>query len=68
MVKKKLNLHIICGDKDFTAEHNQRFVEYLNELGIKHKYTVLPGVEHNMKQVFGVGSDQIFDSFESAGQ
>ena len=60
--KEKLNLHVICGDKDFTAEHNQRFVEYLNELGIKHKYTVLPGVEHNMKQVFGVGSDKIFDT------
>ena len=60
--KEKLNLHIICGDKDFTVGHNQRFAEYLTEIGIKHKYTMLPGVDHNMQQVFQTGSDQIFDS------
>ena len=60
--KEKLSLHIICGDKDFTVGHNQRFAEYLNEIGIKHKYTMLLGVNHNMQEVFQTGSDQIFSS------
>ena len=60
--KEKLNLNIICGDQHFTFRHNQRFTEYLNKIGIKHKYTVLPSVDHNMQQVFEKGSEQIFDS------
>ena len=58
--KPNLSLAIVVGDKDKTFEENKRFSNYLNKLRIKHQYTVLQNVDHNMKQVFQVGSEQIF--------
>jgi len=49
---------IICGDRDKTYKENERFHEYLNELKIRHRYIVAPGVDHNMQQVLNSVGDQ----------
>lgn len=59
--RQKLNFTIVVGEIDKTFQENQRFSEYLNDLGIKHTFITLPGVDHEMPQVLKAGEQEIFD-------
>jgi endo-1,4-beta-xylanase len=45
-VRGRTAVRVFCGDQDRLLERNERFHRLLEELGIAHEYTVVPGAEH----------------------
>lgn len=51
-------IRIVIGDEDETLPANIRFREHLEQLGIAHRWTLLPGVGHNpMAVIRALGDD-----------
>jgi endo-1,4-beta-xylanase len=45
-VQGRTAVRIFCGDQDGLLDRNARFHELLQELGVEHEYTVVPGAGH----------------------
>jgi poly(3-hydroxybutyrate) depolymerase len=56
----------VCGDQDETFPANRDFHKHLENLGIPHSWTVLPGVDHNpMKTIEALG-DKNWEFYRTA--
>ncbi len=57
-IRGKVAIELILGDKDMHLSRNRRMHAVLDELKIPHAYRELPGVGHDMRQVYmDVGVD-----------
>ncbi|MGN6675226.1 MAG: alpha/beta hydrolase-fold protein [Thermomicrobiales bacterium] len=62
-VRGRTSVRIFCGDQDGLLERNALFHQLLEELGIDHEYTVVPGAGHSYDEKLerlGVGHFAFF--------
>jgi poly(3-hydroxybutyrate) depolymerase len=56
----------VCGDEDETFGPNRDFHEHLERLKIPHKWTVLPGIDHNPMKTLEALGDSNWDFYREA--
>lgn len=60
------SISIVVGDLDEVYDQNIRFSNFLNRLGIKHQWLVLPGVSHSLRGYIDAMGDSFSQLFTSS--
>ena len=69
-IRGRTAVRVVVGDQDRLLGANERYHQLLDELGIAHTYTVVPGAGHGYDEKFlplGVGSFAFFADAFAAG-
>ena len=65
-IKGKTLIRLAIGDKDPHLEHIRLSHELLDRLGVRHEYTIIPGVAHNAEKVYAGLGDRMFGFYADA--
>lgn len=64
--KERPFVRLAIGERDFTLPANQEFHKFLTSLGIKHSFTILPGVGHEPLALIRAMGDDFWKFYREA--